>query len=97
VDIVMMLGGIAEDVTASKERDEAQRQVTSKLEQLVADRTKELEQANAELDAFSRTAAHDLKNPLNGIQRLEVHVRQRWRAHHRIGRAPGRSHPHFGR
>jgi PAS domain S-box-containing protein len=75
---IMMLGGIAEDITSGKERDEAQRQLTSQLEQMVADRTKELEQANAELDAFSRTAAHDLKNPLNGIIGLSRILRTKY-------------------
>ena len=37
------------------------------LEAMVAARTHELRLANAELDAFTRSAAHDLKNPLNGI------------------------------
>jgi signal transduction histidine kinase len=37
------------------------------LEQRVAERTEELRFVNQELDAFARTAAHDLKTPLSGI------------------------------
>jgi PAS domain S-box-containing protein len=64
---VVLVGGIAEDVTARKERDEAREALAHRLEALVAERTAELQQANIELEAFSRTAAHDLKSPLNGI------------------------------
>ncbi|OUD13310.1 ATP-binding response regulator [Thioflexithrix psekupsensis] len=39
------------------------RRLQTELEQ----RSKELEQRNIELDAFARTVAHDLKNPLNVI------------------------------
>jgi PAS domain S-box-containing protein len=64
---VVLVGGIVEDITARKERDEAREALNSRLEALVAARTSELQQANIELEAFSRTAAHDLKSPLNGI------------------------------
>ena len=37
------------------------------LEQRVRQRTAELELANAELDAFSRTVSHDLRNPLHTV------------------------------
>lgn len=64
---VVLVGGIAEDITARKERDEAREDLNHRLEALVAKRTEALQQANIELEAFSRTAAHDLKSPLNGI------------------------------
>lgn len=74
---VVMLGGIAEDITARQEQDQALEQLNSRLESLVAERTRELEQANIELEAFSRTAAHDLKSPLNGIAGLSQLLRMK--------------------
>lgn len=63
----VMYGGIVEDITAVRERDEARSITQAALEQMVRQRTAELERVNGELDAFTRTAAHDLKTPLNGI------------------------------
>jgi PAS domain S-box-containing protein len=64
---VVMIGGIAEDITARRENEAASEALQARLEDLVGQRTYALEQANIELEAFSRTAAHDLKSPLNGI------------------------------
>lgn len=74
---VVMVGGIAEDITARKERDEAREALNSRLEALVADRTLALQQANIELEAFSRTVAHDLKSPLNGIVGMSALLRRK--------------------
>jgi PAS domain S-box-containing protein len=62
-----MIGGIAEDITARIERDVALATTQAELERRVAERTASLERVNAELDAFARTAAHDMKSPLNAI------------------------------
>lgn len=43
---------------------ESLRQINQELERRVAERTAELTKTNSELDAFARTVAHDLKNPL---------------------------------
>jgi signal transduction histidine kinase len=59
-------------------RDEAQEELKTRLEALVAERTRELAQTNIELEAFSRTAAHDLKAPLNGIVGLSQLLRTRY-------------------
>jgi PAS domain S-box-containing protein len=77
---VLMIGGIAEDITARKERDAITQQLKSRLERLVGERTHELEQANLELDAFSRTVAHDLKSPLTGIFGLAQVLRMKFDA-----------------
>lgn len=74
---VVLVGGIAEDITARKERDEAREALNSRLEALVADRTLALQQANIELEAFSRTVAHDLKSPLNGIVGMSALLRRK--------------------
>ncbi len=75
--VVTMMGGIAEDVTARRERDEARDALHSQLEARVVERTRELAQANIELEAFSRTAAHDLRSPLNGIVGMSQLLRMR--------------------
>jgi PAS domain S-box-containing protein len=48
---------VAEDITAHKE-----------AEQTLRERTLELEARNEELDAFSHTVAHDLRNPLGVVR-----------------------------
>jgi PAS domain S-box-containing protein len=60
---LQMIGGCVEDVTERRTANEL-------LEARVRERTKELQFLNQELDAFSRTAAHDLKTPLNAISGL---------------------------
>lgn len=51
-----------------REVDEAARQLAqADLERRVSERTADLKRVNEELEAFTRTAAHDLKTPLNGI------------------------------
>jgi PAS domain S-box-containing protein len=52
--------GAALDVTEQKEAQ-------NRLERLVAERTTQLVEANANLQQFAYTAAHDLRSPLRGI------------------------------
>jgi len=65
--LVTLIGGIAEDITAQKELEAERANQKVQLELLVAHRTAELAAVNVELEAFTRSAAHDLKSPLNGI------------------------------
>jgi signal transduction histidine kinase len=53
--------------------------LTWQLEVRVNERTEELRFVNQELDAFARTAAHDLKTPLSGIIGLAEILRIRYR------------------
>jgi signal transduction histidine kinase len=46
---------------------QALQKLNQDLEQRVSKRTAQLQQSNAELNAFAHTVAHDLKNPLNII------------------------------
>jgi signal transduction histidine kinase len=62
---------IKQDVTERKQAEEALRQSEARhraeLEDLVEHRTAQLVEANASLQAFAYTAAHDLRSPLRGI------------------------------
>ncbi|MBN1874616.1 MAG: PAS domain S-box protein [Anaerolineae bacterium] len=55
------------DITERKQTEDELRKYRYHLEDLVAERTAELEARNRELDAFARTVAHDLQNPLGLI------------------------------
>ena len=58
---------MAREVTREVEARQALEALMDSLEERVKQRTAELESANLELDAFARSAAHDLRTPLNGI------------------------------
>ena len=55
-----------------------QKNITEKLESLVAERTKELQRSNEDLQQFAHVASHDLKEPVRKIKtftsRLEDHL-----------------------
>jgi len=64
--------GAADYITKPIQQEEVLARVNahinlSKLQQQLQVRTTELEQRNMQLDAFARTVAHDLKNPLNTV------------------------------
>jgi len=65
--LVTMMGGILKDITEAKAYEARRLESHLELEQLVAQRTCELVRVNAELDAFARTIAHDLKSPLVSV------------------------------
>ncbi|RZJ53160.1 MAG: PAS domain S-box protein [Flavobacterium sp.] len=54
------------------------RSITERLESLVAERTKELQRSNEDLQQFAHVASHDLKEPVRKIKtftsRLEEHL-----------------------
>ncbi|SPE61479.1 putative Histidine kinase [Verrucomicrobia bacterium] len=59
--------GISHDITDRKLAEQQIRHLNETLEQRVQQRTQELHEANANLQAFAGTAAHDLRSPLRAI------------------------------
>jgi PAS domain S-box-containing protein len=65
---VIGTASMGEDITERQRAEDEVRRLNSKLEDLVGERTAELQAANRELESFSYSVSHDLRAPLQAIK-----------------------------
>lgn len=66
------LSGIVQDISERKAAEMRLHALNERLEEQVAERTSELQQSLSELEAFTYSAAHDLRSPIRAIAGLST-------------------------
>ena len=69
--------GVGRDITLRKKAEQMLMQHNRQLQSAVAARTRELEFANRDLEAFARHLAHELRTPIGHVQGLAELLRRR--------------------
>lgn len=72
------VSGVVQDITERKTAELRLRKLNDDLERLVSERTGELGQSLRELEAFTYSAAHDLRAPIRAIAGLSEVVREEY-------------------
>ncbi|MCW5657922.1 MAG: PAS domain S-box protein [Burkholderiaceae bacterium] len=73
--------GVGRDITLRKKAEQMLVQHNRQLQSAVAARTRELEFANRDLEAFARHLAHELRTPIGHVQGLAELLRRRLAEH----------------
>jgi light-regulated signal transduction histidine kinase (bacteriophytochrome) len=74
---VEAVAGTTRDITEIRQAQEVLKQNSEKLETLVAERTRELQRSNKELEEFAYAASHDLKEPIRKIHFFSDRLKER--------------------
>jgi PAS domain S-box-containing protein len=76
--VVTKLAGTVQDITSRKLIELENARLYAELENRVRSRTRELEQSNRELEAFSYSVSHDLRAPLRAISGFGALLREEY-------------------
>jgi PAS domain S-box-containing protein len=70
----VLFQAMVKDITDRKQEEQRLKKLNADLDQRVAIRTKQLQDAMEDLGAFSYSVAHDLRSPLKSIRALSDHM-----------------------